>query len=66
MERLRQVAIQKMEEGDPIFWKMLLDRVWPTKAKVEVGTGSGMAFAWMPAERERRAVEAEVVEGEAG
>ena len=49
------------EEGDPAFWRMLLDRVWPTRTEVEVGAGSEMTFAWMRTEP----VEAEVVdEGE--
>ncbi len=59
MERLRQVAIAKLEAGDSNFWKLLPDRVWPAKTEVEVGAGSAMAFAWLPAEREASVIEAE-------
>ena len=39
LERLRAVAIRKMEEGDPAFWRMLMDRIWP--AKLELGGHQG-------------------------
>ena len=47
-DRLRSIAIQKMEEGDPAFWKMLLDRVWPAKMDVDLGVGERtVALAWI-------------------
>ena len=46
-----------MEEGDPAFWRLLLDRLWPTRTEVEIGAASATAFAWMSAEREAPIVE---------
>ena len=38
-----------MEEGDPAFWKMLLDRVWPTKHEVGL-EGTALALTWISGE----------------
>ena len=46
LERLRRVAISKLEDGDPAFWKMLLDRVWPVKLEIEGEVGSRVEFRW--------------------
>jgi hypothetical protein len=51
LERLRRVAIERMEAGDPAFWKMLLDRVWPAKAEITGDDGGPVTFAWL-AQRE--------------
>jgi hypothetical protein len=45
LERLRRVAIQKMEAGDPTFWKMLLDRVWPARLELTGNQGGPMTFS---------------------
>ena len=50
LERLRQVAIERLEAGDPSFWKMLLDRVWPAKLEVSAEQDTVVEFRW--AERE--------------
>ena len=50
LERLRRVAIERMEAGDPAFWKMLLDRVWPAKVELSAETETVVEFRW--AERE--------------
>ena len=34
LEKLRSVAMQKLEEGDPAFWRLLLDRVWPIRHEI--------------------------------
>jgi hypothetical protein len=46
LERLRRVAIERMEAGDPAFWKMLLDRVWPAKLELSAETDSVIEFRW--------------------
>jgi hypothetical protein len=46
LERLRRVAIERMEAGDPAFWKMLLDRVWPAKVELSAETESVVEFRW--------------------
>jgi hypothetical protein len=51
LERLRRVAIERMEAGDPAFWKMLLDRMWPAKAEITGDDGGPVTFAWL-AQRE--------------
>jgi hypothetical protein len=51
LERLRRVAIERMEAGDPAFWKMLLDRIWPAKAEITGDDGGPVTFAWL-AQRE--------------
>ena len=45
LERLRQVAVERMEAGDPAFWKMLLDRVWPARVEVTGEDGGPLTFA---------------------
>ena len=45
---LRRVAVQKMEAGDPTFWKMLLDRVWPTRVELTGDDGGPVTFADLP------------------
>ena len=45
LERLRRVAIERMEAGDPAFWKMLLDRVWPARVEVTGEDGGPLTFA---------------------
>jgi hypothetical protein len=52
LERLRRVAIERMEAGDPAFWKMLLDRVCPASAQLTGEDGGPVTFAWL-AQRER-------------
>ena len=47
LERLRAVAIAKLEEGDPSFWKLMLDRVWPARTEVTGDEGGPMTFAWL-------------------
>jgi hypothetical protein len=46
LERLRRVAIERMEAGDPAFWKMLLDRVWPAKVELSAETDHVVEFRW--------------------
>jgi hypothetical protein len=46
LERLRRVAIERMEAGDPAFWKMLLDRVWPARVELSAETVSVVEFRW--------------------
>ena len=45
LERLRRVAIERMEAGDPAFWKMLLDRIWPARVEVTGEEGGPVTFA---------------------
>jgi hypothetical protein len=52
LERLRRVAIERMEAGDPAFWKMLLDRVWPARLELTGEDGGPLTFAAL-AERAR-------------
>ena len=52
LERLRQVAIERMEAGDPAFWKMLLDRVWPARLELSAETESVVEFRWARGESE--------------
>ena len=53
LEKLRDVAIEKMEQGDPQFWRMLLDRVWPTKTATAEDQPQVVTFRWVsPDERE--------------
>ena len=35
-----------MEAGDPAFWKMLLDRVWPARLEVTGEEGGPVTFQW--------------------
>ena len=35
-----------MEAGDPAFWKMLLDRVWPARVELSAETESIVEFRW--------------------
>ena len=46
LERLRRVAIERMEAGDPAFWQMLLDRVWPARVELSAETDSVVEFRW--------------------
>jgi len=50
LERLRQVAIERLEAGDPAFWKMLLDRVWPARLEVSAETDHVVEFRWAGSE----------------
>jgi hypothetical protein len=50
LARLRQVAIERMEAGDPAFWKMLLDRVWPARVELSAETESVVEFRWAGSE----------------
>ena len=52
LERLRRVAIERMEAGDPAFWKMLLDRVWPARVELSAETESVVEFRWAGQESE--------------
>jgi hypothetical protein len=47
LERLRTVAIERMEAGDPAFWKMLLDRVWPAKVELSAESEHVVEFRWV-------------------
>ena len=47
LEKLRKVAIEKMEQGDPQFWRMLLDRVWPTKMALCAEQPQVLTFRWV-------------------
>jgi hypothetical protein len=40
------VAIERMEAGDPAFWKMLLDRVWPARVELSAETEHVVEFRW--------------------
>ena len=46
LERLRRVAIERMEAGDPAFWKMLLDRVWPARVELSAESDHVVEFRW--------------------
>jgi hypothetical protein len=35
-----------MEAGDPAFWKMLLDRVWPARVELSAESESVVEFRW--------------------
>jgi hypothetical protein len=35
-----------MEAGDPAFWKMLLDRVWPARVDLSAETEHVVEFRW--------------------
>jgi hypothetical protein len=39
-----------MEAGDPAFWKMLLDRVWPARVELSAETESVVEFRWAGSE----------------
>ena len=52
LERLRRVAIERMEAGDPAFWKLLLDRVWPAKVELSAESASVVEFRWSEREPE--------------
>ena len=32
--KLREVALRKLEEGDPSFWRLFMDRLWPIRHEV--------------------------------
>ena len=40
------MAIERMEAGDPAFWKMLLDRIWPAKVGLSAEAESMVEFRW--------------------
>ena len=46
LDRLRQVAIERLEAGDPAFWKMLLDRVSPARVELSAETEHVVEFRW--------------------
>jgi hypothetical protein len=52
-ERLRRVAIAKLEEADPSFWKMLLDRGWPTKLEISGNPTGPIGIRWRGQDDER-------------
>jgi hypothetical protein len=54
LERLREVAIRKLEEGDPQFWRMLLDRIWPTKFELTDGVREPLVVRWQERGEEQR------------
>jgi hypothetical protein len=54
LERLRRVAIEKLEAGDPAFWKMLLDRVWPARLELSAETDHVVEFRWAGSETQER------------
>jgi hypothetical protein len=54
LERLRRVAIERMEAGDPAFWKMLLDRVWPARVELSAETDHVVEFRWAGGETPAR------------
>jgi hypothetical protein len=45
-ERLRRVAIERLEAGDPSFWKLILDRVWPARVELSAETEHAVEFRW--------------------
>ena len=59
LERLRAVAIERLEAGDPSFWKMMLDRVWPTKVEIAAETDTVIEFRWREPGEERDVIPAE-------
>jgi len=46
LERLRRVAIERMEAGDPSMWRLILDRLWPAKVELSAETDSVVEFRW--------------------
>ena len=46
LDRLRRVAIERMEAGDPAFWKMLLERIWPARVELSAETNHVVEFRW--------------------
>ena len=46
LEKLRTVAMQKLEEGDPAFWRLLLDRVRPIKHEFAAEAQTHITFGW--------------------
>ena len=32
--KLRRVAIERLESGDPGFWKLVCDRLWPARSEI--------------------------------
>jgi hypothetical protein len=59
LERLRRVAIERLEAGDPSFWKMMLDRVWPTKVEISGDSSAPIEFRWREPREEREVNPAE-------
>ena len=52
LEKLRDVASEKMGQGGPQFWRMLLDPVWPTKMALAEEQPQVVTFRWVsPDER---------------
>ena len=45
LARLREVALARMEAGDPTFWRLLLDRVWPARVELTGEEGGPITFA---------------------
>ena len=37
---------QKLEEGDPAFWRLLLDRVWPIRHEFAAEAQTHLTIGW--------------------
>ena len=48
--------MQKLAEGDPAFWRLLLDRVWPIRHEIAAETETHFTFGWESDSREDREV----------
>jgi hypothetical protein len=46
LERLRAVAIERMEAGDPSMWRLILERIWPARVELSAETDSIIEFRW--------------------
>ena len=66
LERLRRVAIERMEAGDPAFWKMLLDRVWPARVELSAETESVVSFRWAGGETQELSIPGDLATDESG
>ena len=66
LDRLRRVAIERMEAGDPAFWKMLLDRVWPARLELSAETESVVEFRWAGGETQELGIPGDLATDESG
>ncbi len=46
LERLREVTSRKLEAGDPQFWRMLLDLIWPRKLELTNEMRESLVVRW--------------------
>ncbi len=46
LERLRAVAIERLEAGDPSMWRLILDRLWPARVELTAETEHVVEFRW--------------------